>query len=67
MLYLRDSGFDEIRELRHEMLAVTKEDILKAAPLFDELTEKGSQVIIGNAETLADKLESGEWRVWGLN
>lgn len=67
MLYLRDSGFDEIRQLRHEMLQVTKEDILKHSVYFDLLALKGSQVIIGNAEALQEKLEDPEWTVYSLN
>ena len=67
MLYLRDSGFDEIRELRHEMLKVTKEEYVQIADFFDQLAEKGSRVVIGNAEALADKLEDPEWKVYNLN
>ena len=67
MLYLRDSGFDELRELRHEMLATTKDDVAKLASQFAKLASSGSQVIIGNAETLADKLDDPEWKVWKLS
>ena len=67
MLYLRGSGFDEIRELRHEMLRVTKEEYVQIADFFDQLAQKGSKVIIGNAEALSDKLDDPDWTVWSLN
>ncbi|MBO4360925.1 MAG: insulinase family protein [Eubacteriaceae bacterium] len=67
MLYLRGSGFDEIRELRCEMLRVTKEEYVQIADFFDQLAEKGSKVIIGNAETLSEKLEDPEWTVYSLS
>ena len=61
--YIRGTNYDDLYEIRQQMLRLTKEDLAELADLFDKVALDGTVCVVGNAEAISP---DDSWEVYNL-
>ena len=61
--YIRGNTYQDLADIRHEMLALTKDELAEVADLFDKAAMDGSVCVIGNSDAISP---DDSWTVYKL-
>ena len=61
--YIRGTNYDDLYEIRQQMLRLTKEDLAELAELFDKVALDGTVCVVGNADAISP---DDSWEVYNL-
>ncbi len=61
--YIRGTSYDDLLQIRRQMLDLTKEELAQLAELFDKVALDGSVCVIGNKDAIAP---DDSWETYNL-